>query len=125
MEGQNLEGKILVVDDEDMVREIVGEYLKDDGHEVAIASNGIEALNIYKAGGIKLVLSDMTMPGMDGYELYGKIKEVDPKAKFCVMSGYCDADELQDMKDKGIDGFIKKPFRRDDILGCISSALQG
>ena len=98
---------MLVVDDDDLVREAVAAILASLGHEVIHARDGLEALTVYNAKylEINLVIMDIVMPNMDGIAATRAIKDVHPSAKIILMSGY--ADQLCPAE---ADAFLPKPF---------------
>ncbi len=109
-------GKILIMDDEDMVREVAGEILTRLGYDVSNARDGSEALDIYtrelKAGRrIDVVLMDLTIPGgMGGKEAVKRLCEIDPFAKAIVSSGYSNDPIMAQYSDYGFCGVISKPY---------------
>jgi len=107
--------KILVVDDEENIRQILKEYLNEFGYEVACAVNGQEALQIYKNGRFDVILSDLVMRPMDGLELLGEIKKVDPDAIFIMITGYPSIESALEAIKKGARDYITKPFNIDEI----------
>lgn len=108
--------RILLMDDEDCVREVVKEMLKHLGYEVSTASCGSQAVAHYKdsfeAGqSYDLVISDLTVPGdFGGVELLKKLHEVDPEAKVIISSGYSNDPVLVQYKSYGFLDFIVKPY---------------
>lgn len=106
---------ILVVDDNEMVRRIVGHVLETAGYEVGEACNGAEAMEALRLGPADMVLTDLHMPGMGGQELLGRVRSAFPDLPCAAMSG-------QD-KGKGFDGFIQKPFEIDDLLLMLNGIL--
>ncbi|RLD13985.1 hypothetical protein DRI50_06150 [candidate division KSB1 bacterium] len=108
---------ILVVEDDETVRQVVVETLTNHGYQVIEAINGSEALEIYslKADQIDLIISDIVMPQMDGKKFRQKILESNPQCKFIFMSGYTDTsimgfDELESVE------FLQKPFKLTELL---------
>lgn len=81
---------VLVVDDEDVVREITRRALESAGYQVLEASNGARALGILMQGGVDAVVTDIRMPGMDGWELAGRVTMMTPRPAVLFMSGYDD-----------------------------------
>jgi PAS domain S-box-containing protein len=115
--------KILLVDDEEMIRESAQEYLVSLGYDVLIAPSGKEALKIFKDEDIDLTITDLIMKEMDGPELFKRIREIDPSAKVYVMSGYSQDTKVQGMIAAGAAGFISKPFDLDELEKTVKFAL--
>ena len=87
------------------------------GFEVTMASNGIEALDIYRRnpGGISLVLLDLTMPYLNGQETFLELHRIDPSAKVFISSGYSESDVASRFSGAELAGFIQKPFTLDEL----------
>ena len=120
-------GTLLIVEDEESVRSIMGNSLKTLGFRVLLAANGKEGVEMFKSRHkeIDLVLLDMVMPQMNGEEVYKEIHKIKPDAKILVMSGYSEDDVLEIFAGRTIEGFLQKPFRytelRDKIYGILKS----
>lgn len=114
-------GTILLVDDEEILRIIGKEMLEDLGYNVLTAENGLEAVEIYKNNSeeIDLVLIDMIMPEMDGKKTFYKLKEINGDCKVLMLSGYTRNENLDVMKEQGLSGFLKKPFRIEELSKAI------
>jgi len=114
---------ILVVDDDDGVRQIAVMILKLKGHETLAASNGLEALMVYSSyrHDVDLVLTDVDMPGMNGIELANRVRDRDPSKKVLLMSGRAVAGI------KGADAYpmLAKPFLPDQLVGAVDGILKG
>jgi DNA-binding NtrC family response regulator len=121
--SQHRSKRVLVVDDEENIREILTEYLNEFGYEVACAVNGKEALQIYKKERFDIILSDLVMRPMDGMELLGEIKKFDPNAIFIMITGYPSVDSAMTAIKKGARDYITKPFNIDEIKIKIERAL--
>ena len=119
-------GTILVVDDEKVLRFILERILVDCGYQVVLAENGREAIDIYKkqADSIDLVVCDMVMPEMDGYECFLKLKSMNPEIKFMIASGFTKDNSIDELKRKGLNGFIKKPFKATIISKMIAEIFE-
>ena len=110
-----MEEKILLVDDEEGIRKVLGISLADSGYEVLFAENGEEALKIFREENPSIVLSDIKMPVMDGLALLKKIKKENPDAEIIMITGHGDMDSaIQCLKLDATD-FITKPID-DEIL---------
>jgi len=108
-------GSILLVDDEKAVLEVGEKFLKVLGYKVFPAQSGDEAIETFKKylGSIDLVILDMIMPQMGGGEVYDQLKQISPKVKVLLSSGYSIDGEASNIMSRGCNGFIQKPF---DIL---------
>lgn len=113
---------VLVVDDDAGVRQIVGMILKQNGHEVLWASNGLEALMVYTSyrSRLDLVLTDVDMPQMNGIELATRIRASDPSKKILLMTGR-PLDDLEWPEDCPM---LSKPFGPDQLIAALDSALK-
>ncbi len=110
---------ILVVDDEIAIRELVGEILEGEGHEVTLAEDGEDALEKFKRTWHEIVFSDIRMPKMNGIKLLEAIKEINPNTQFVVMTSHASIDNSIDALKKGAFDYILKPF---DDLDIVSDA---
>jgi len=116
-EAHTGKGKILVMDDEDMVRRVVGKILTHLGYEAELAREGGEALSLYtqaKESGrpFDVVILDLTVPGgLGGKETMARLRQLNPQVKGIVISGYSDDLILTNFRDYGFSNFIKKPFK--------------
>lgn len=107
------EGKtLLLVDDEEAIRQIGQELLEDMGYQVLLAKDGREAVDLYSKNRdeIDIVLLDIVMPNMGGSEAYDRLKQINPKVKVLVWSGANINDVATKMLKRGCHGFIHKPF---------------
>ncbi len=110
-----MEKKLLLVDDEEGIRKILGISLQDRGYEVLTAKDGYEALEIFREYNPPVVLTDIKMPGMDGVELLEAIKKESPDTEVIMFTGHGDMDlAIQSLKFDATD-FITKPIQ-DEIL---------
>jgi signal transduction histidine kinase/FixJ family two-component response regulator len=110
-----MDNKLLLVDDEEGIRKVLGISLTDLGYQVLTAENGEEALEIFRRENPPIVLTDIKMPVMDGIELLRKIKDESPDSEVIMITGHGDMDlAIKSLKYRAID-FVTKPIN-DDIL---------
>ncbi|UCD79695.1 MAG: response regulator [Desulfobacterales bacterium] len=124
-------GKILVMDDEEMIRELAGEILHHLGYRVEFAQDGAEAVARYKAAlnsadPFDAVILDLTVRGgMGGKEAIQKLKALDPNVKGIVSSGYSDDPGMKGFKEHGFCGVVAKPYSLEELGEKLSAALKG
>ncbi len=121
-------GTILLAEDEDQVRDMAKNFLELFGFNVLEAVNGKDALELYQnnAAEITLVLTDMGMPVMDGYELFSKLKKLNPELPIIVSSGYGDAEVSARIgSDNNIAGLISKPYNSSQLREVLKSVVEG
>ncbi len=116
---------VLVVDDEVLMREVSESILEDGGFKVLTAADGQEALELFRRdrAAIKVVLLDRTMPSMDGEEVFDEIRRLDPEARVILMSGYRGEKAMRGLTDKGLAGFLQKPFHPEDLIRKVLEIL--
>ncbi len=117
---------VLLVDDEEAIREVGEELLETMGYTVMLARDGKEALEIYQKHGdnIDIVLLDIVMPRMGGGEVYEKMKALNSNIKVLLLSGYSIDGEAAEILDRGCDGFIQKPFTMKELSGKIREIME-
>ena len=122
--GLSLSGRILVVDDDRTVLDMVSRYLEFLGFEVGLAGNGLEALSLFLQSSFDLVLTDFQMPAMDGLSLARHIKDRSPRTPVILLTG-SDRETVQKKVERGpVDSVIFKPFRLKDLQTTIQGALE-
>lgn len=117
---------ILVVDDDADVRELLCRMLEQDGYAAAAASGGAQALRSIESDAPDLVITDVVMPGMDGFEVLQRLRHLAPQAGVLVMSGggrlgldlY-----LETARRLGASAVLRKPFTRAEMLDAVRRAL--
>lgn len=116
--------QVLLVDDEEMLRDLMAEMLRKSGHSPLKAGSGREALAVYQGAWreIDLVILDMVMPGLNGQETLRGIKAVNPAAKVILTSGFIPNNESQSIQELGAQGFLPKPFEKSQLDAMISRA---
>jgi len=115
--------KILIVDDEEMIRSTLKDILEDEGYETDEAADGKAGLEKLKAGEYDVVLCDIKMPKMDGLELLEKGLEARPEAQFIMLSGHATIDTAVEATKKGAFDFIQKPPDLNRLLVSLRNAL--
>lgn len=118
-------GTALVVDDEQLVRDVAAKVLQRQGFEVLVAVNGREALDIFvdKKDEIRLVLLDLTMPEMDGETFMQEMGRYPSEAQVLLMSGYREQSATQGLDGEKLAGFLHKPFRPNELLRKVREIL--
>jgi CheY-like chemotaxis protein len=122
-------GKLLVMDDEEFIRDVAIQMLNKMGYEVSVAKDGNEAIEIYRQAQqskepFDAVIMDLTVPGgMGGREAIQKLKELDPNIKALVSSGYSNDPIMSDFRDYGFEGVVKKPYRIQDMSDALRSVI--
>ena len=107
--------KVLVIDDERAILEMLELSLSSEGYDVLTAENGEKALEIFEQQGPRLVLTDIKMPGIDGIEVLKRIKAMDENAEVIVITGHGDMDTAVRALQSGASDFVTKPVR-DEVL---------
>lgn len=117
--------KILVIDDDEIVRQVLEMLLKDLGYEVISSSDPYEAISIFDLNkdSIDLVISDMIMPKLNGKELFYRIKEIKKNLRFILLSGYT-KNSVDEKFLNDIDLFLEKPIRKDVLEKEIKKCLK-
>jgi len=118
------EERILVVDDEEVICNVLERRLTREGYSCTTANNGKEALNHFYKNSFSLIISDMKMPEMTGVELLQKVKAIDPKMKMIMVTAYPDIDLAVNAMRLGAYDFIIKPADLDLIVMSVKKALE-
>lgn len=117
--------RILVIDDEDIVRISCRKCLVPEGYEVDVAASGVEGMRLLDNNSYDVVLTDLKMPDMDGMEVLTKVKQRLPEAKIIIITGYSTVETAVKALKLGALNYIEKPFTPDDILAAVKEALGG
>lgn len=113
---------VLVIENEKDIRVLLADIVASGGHRVTSASDGIEALRIFKDGCFDLVLTDLGMPAMSGWEVAKTIKQWAPEVIVVIITGWGSQLNQRELEENGIDGVVSKPFRIDEILNLVKEA---
>jgi DNA-binding NtrC family response regulator len=115
--------RILVVDDEDALRTVLSGELVSEGYEVRTAADGDEAISNVQKENYDLVLLDIKMPRLNGFEVLKFIKEKYPKTKVVMLTGFADLKNAIESKKLGAEDFVSKPYDLVDLLTTIERVL--
>jgi CheY-like chemotaxis protein len=119
-------GTILIIDDEDVVRELGKDILEAYDYHVYLATTGNEGISIFNEckNTIDLVMLDMVMPGKGGKEVFKELRSIKPDVKVLIASGYGEDEYFQEMFNSGTVGFLQKPFQHTQLINKIEEAMK-
>ena len=115
---------VLIVDDESEIRELISLQLEDTQRQFLFAGNGLEAIEILKDQKIDLVISDIAMPKMNGFELLRKIKLLGLTTPVIIITGHADSMVANQLRTYSVRSFINKPWNRAELEDAVVSALK-
>ncbi len=116
--------RILVVDDNKELREILEEYLKEEGHDVNGSANGRDALESHRKDPFDLIVTDLNMPEISGMELIRTIRKENPDTEFVIITGYASMDSAVEAVRMGAFDYIVKPFRMEELQVVVKNARE-
>lgn len=121
----NGSGTVMVVDDEQAIREIARNTLQRYGYKVLTAENGAVAVDQYQRlrKGVNLVLLDLTMPVMNGEQALREMKKIDPGVRVLLSSGFNETEAVERFAGKGLAGFIQKPYTASALAEKVKEVL--
>jgi DNA-binding NtrC family response regulator len=124
--AQRLEHKlrILIVDDDENIRSILNDILSLDGHKVTDAESGQKAVECFQPDKFDVVITDLGMPGMSGWEVAKFIKEKDPDMPLILISGWGGQIDNQKLQEYKIDFMLSKPFNIEQIRSVLAQATE-
>ena len=114
--------RILIVDDEPRILLLMKGLLKTNGYEVETAKDGAAALEIVKAGGVDIVVTDLRMQPMDGMALFREVHAASPDVPVILLTAYASVETAIDAMKSGIFDYLTKPFKVEDMLACLKRA---
>ncbi len=115
--------KILVVDDSKAIRDLLSNVLSSMGFHAAVASNGNEGLHLFLTNSFDLVLTDVQMPGMDGWTLALHVKDESPDTPVVLVTGEEKKGIMEKLKGSCVDSVLFKPFKLEDIQEMVQKML--
>lgn len=116
---------ILLVDDEKPILNSIKKFLEAKGHSVVTTISGKKGLKLFQDESFDLVLSDITMPDMDGIKLISKLKSIDQNVKLIALTGHLAEEKLDSAKKAGADQVLTKPFKNEDLYKAIGRVVNG
>ena len=118
-------GRILVIDDEPHLREVVTNLLRLEGHMAVGVESGIEGVEVFRAEPFDVVVTDLGMPDLTGLEVAQKVRALYPEVKIILCTGWNAALNRAEQEASEIDQFLEKPFRLDKLLHLVHDLLRG
>jgi len=117
---------ILVVDDEEMIKDLARDILARYGYTVLTAGGGEEAVEIFRQHHkeIAVVVLDIMLPDVNGREVFRRIREIDPAAQVIVTSGYDQERDANDLLKEGAVRFVQKPYRLASLVGMVGEVIE-
>lgn len=116
--------RILVVDDEDVLREMLGDALRLSGFEVLEAADGSKALTVLQSGKVDLIISDVNMPGMDGYEMLSHLRAQGDETPAIMLTARRERADVTKGLKLGADDYVTKPFGLEELILRVNAVLR-
>jgi len=116
--------RILVIDDEEFIRSVLARTLGQVNHQVTLAEDGEKGLQLFKKGKFDMVLTDLGMPGMSGWEVCRMIKKISPYTPVGMITGWGTEMSQRQIEEVGLDFFISKPFDFNQILNVVAETME-
>ncbi len=123
--GEGASATVLVIEDEEMLRELLRSVLAARGHKVLLARDGVEGVETYRnnVDSIDMVISDLGLPKLGGEEVVRRIKAIDGHARVAVASGFISPEVKIELEKEGISCFVQKPYRTSEVVKVVSEML--
>jgi PAS domain S-box-containing protein len=123
---KNKQNAILVIEDEPSLLKLLRQSLEEQGYPVITARDGVEGVQSYEkhVGEIALVVSDVGLPKLDGFNAFLQMRRINPEVKAILASGYLDEKVKVDLHKEGVSDFIKKPYQADEIVSTVRRLLE-
>jgi CheY-like chemotaxis protein len=115
--------RILVADDEEALRTVLSSELEGEGYQVKDAADGQEAIKLLQKQEFDLILLDIKMPNVDGFEVLKFVKENHPRTKVVMLTGFADLKNAIESKKLGAEDFVSKPYDLVDLLTTVERVL--
>ena len=121
---QGRQARILVIDDEEVVRSVLSRMLANVNHQVTLAANGEKGIQLFKEEKFDMVLTDLGMPGMSGWEVCRMIKKISPDTPVGMITGWGAEMSQSKMDEYGLDFLISKPFDLNQVLNVVAETME-
>ncbi|MCX6537598.1 MAG: sigma-54 dependent transcriptional regulator [Acidobacteria bacterium] len=118
------QGTILVIDDEEIMREILETLLRREGYEVRLASSGAEGLDLVRSVPVDAAVVDVMMPRMDGLTVLDEIKKIDEDIAVIMITAFASVDTAVAAMKRGAFDYVTKPFKNDEVLAVLQNAVE-
>ena len=119
-----VEDRILVVDDEEIMQDVLGDLLRSEGFEVHCAGTGEQAMELYTAGEFDLVVCDVMLPGENGIKILDRVKRLNPDQPVIMITAYASVENAIEAMKKGADEYITKPFKNDEVVLLVRRSIE-
>jgi len=116
--------KILVIDDDNWIRDVLRDFLSGKGFEVEVVNNGSTALDTFKRKGFDIVLVDLKMPGISGIEVLKSLKQLDNDVIVIIMTGYASLETAMQAIKEGAYDYLTKPFQLEELEVAVQNACE-
>lgn len=116
--------RLLIADDDDVLRTTLGKIYQKAGYEVVLADNGEQAIQCVQAQPFDLALIDLSMPKKDGLETLKELKQYVPSMPVIILTAFGDWDTYAEALSNGVDQFLSKPIRQDELLSIVQETLE-
>lgn len=120
MKDKDSVNRVLIVDDQDMLREMLKDFLSEHGFEIVEACNGKEGIEHAKSTQFDAIFMDVRMPEMDGLAALDKLREEGINTPVFIMSGYGEISSAEDAMKRGAQNFLPKPFKLEEALELLN-----
>src|SRR5919198_5978383 len=117
-------GSILIIDDEEIMREILETLLSREGYSVRVAAGGAEGVELAKSIPFDAAIVDVMMPGMDGMAVLEELKKLDDDLPVIMITAFASVENAIAAMKRGALDYITKPFKNDEVLVVIRNAVE-
>ena len=122
--GRKEKARVLIVDDEDEVRQLLSDILTSEDHDVKVAGDGAQALELFKRSDFDMVFTDLGMPGMSGWEVAEAVKSINKNVPVAIITGWNVDLKETEMKERGVDLIAFKPFEVNRVLQLVQEGME-